>query len=97
VLKPTEVEARLLQGAAYQSKRDWIRRSFSFREAIRLRPNAAEAHYYLGYALGVKGLLKDSISELETALGSNLISGKHNTISERLAGFLMMSRRYCLR
>jgi len=46
----------------------WIRRSFSFAKPFGLRPNAAEAHYYLGYALGVKGLLKDSISELETAV-----------------------------
>ena len=33
----------------------------AFKKAILLRPNEAEAHYYLGYALGIKGQLADAI------------------------------------
>ena len=72
-LKPREVDAHLLLGQVYQQNRDLDSAISQFREAIQINPNLAEPHFHLGFALGVKGLLKDSIPELALALTYRVI------------------------
>ena len=68
-LKPNEVDARLITGRGLSTEgRCWNRRLSSFAKLFGLSRMSPRHITYLGYALGVKGLLQDSISEFETAV-----------------------------
>src|SRR5262245_28323964 len=56
------------QGVALLQKGDFVRAAASFRSALRLKPDFAEAHNALGLALGQQGQLDAAINSFREAV-----------------------------
>lgn len=61
--------ARLGQGVELVLARRWADAEKQLREALRLDPTLAEAHYNLGIALRAEGRTDEAVAELHEALG----------------------------
>lgn len=67
-LRPSDPDAYLYLGLAYDKRRDYQKSAAAYEQALRLRPNYAAVFYNMGIGYGSQGRLRESVEAYQKAI-----------------------------